>query len=62
MTYNICLLPKEEQEQIEVDKAAAYSVFKERSGEIGSAEMDAVNIKPDFLDFFRQRIQFYRSK
>ncbi len=62
MTYNICLLPKEDQERIEVDKAAAYAVFKEKAGEIGSAEMDAINIKPDFLDFFRQRIKSYRGK
>lgn len=31
MSFNLCSLPKEEQEKVEVEKAAAYAVWKERN-------------------------------
>lgn len=34
MSFNLCSLPKEQQESIEVEKAAAYAVWKERNPEI----------------------------
>ncbi|MDU7781401.1 MAG: DUF3283 family protein [Aeromonas caviae] len=32
MSHNLCALPKEQQERVEVEKAAAYAVWKERIG------------------------------
>ncbi|ARW82950.1 hypothetical protein O23A_p2207 [Aeromonas salmonicida] len=34
MSHNLCALPKEQQERVEVEKAAAYVVWKERNGQL----------------------------
>lgn len=34
MSYILCTLPKEQQEKVEVEKAAVYAVWKERNPEI----------------------------
>ncbi|MGL6576519.1 DUF3283 family protein [Aeromonas hydrophila] len=34
MSYNLCSLSKDDQEKVEVEKAAAYAVWKERNPEI----------------------------
>ncbi|MBM0439308.1 MULTISPECIES: DUF3283 family protein [Aeromonas] len=34
MSHNLCALPKEQQERVEVEKAAAYAVWKERNGQL----------------------------
>ncbi|MGL5307065.1 MAG: DUF3283 family protein [Aeromonas veronii] len=34
MRHNLCALPKEQQERVEVEKAAAYAVWKERNGQL----------------------------
>lgn len=34
MSFNLCALPKDEQERVGVEKAAAYAVWKERNPEI----------------------------
>ncbi|RKJ87899.1 DUF3283 family protein [Aeromonas veronii] len=41
MSHNLCALPKEQQERVEVEKAAAYAVWKERNGHLASAESEA---------------------
>lgn len=46
MSHNLCALPKEQQERVEVEKAAAYAVWKERNGYLASAESEASQHKP----------------
>lgn len=41
---NLSALPKEEQDLIEVDKAAAYAVWKERKGDLLKAEEDIKSV------------------
>ncbi|MFZ5381346.1 DUF3283 family protein, partial [Aeromonas hydrophila] len=41
MSHSLCALPKEQQERVEVEKAAAYAVWKERNGHLASAESEA---------------------
>ena len=43
MSFNLCDLPPEEKALIEVDKAAAYVVWKERNGKLATAELAAAN-------------------
>ncbi|SUU21569.1 Uncharacterised protein [Aeromonas hydrophila] len=35
MSHNLCALAKELQERVEVEKAVAYAVWKERNGRHG---------------------------
>ena len=51
MSHNLCALPKEQQERVEVEKAAAYAVWKERNGHLASAESEAkrTNIKVNWV-------------
>ncbi|WP_348685748.1 hypothetical protein [Aeromonas bestiarum] len=41
MSHNLCARPKEQQERVEVEKAAAYAVWTERNGHLASAESEA---------------------
>ena len=46
MSHNLCSLLPEQQERVEVEKAAAYAVWKERNPEIKTpAESEAGNYK-----------------
>jgi DNA polymerase III subunit theta len=40
MSFNLCDLLPDDKALIEVDKAAAYAVWKERNGQLAKAEMD----------------------
>ena len=62
MTYNISALPVEEQEKIEVDKAAAYAVWKQRNGDLASAELDVESVDPKWRELFLSSIEKYRKK
>ena len=62
MSFNLCTLPKEEQEKVEVEKAAAYAVWKERTPEIRQpAESEAGNYKGDMQAYFLQQVERYRK-
>ncbi|MDX7786003.1 DUF3283 family protein [Aeromonas caviae] len=62
MSFNLCSLPKEEQEKVEVEKAAAYAVWKERNSEIKQpAESEAGNYKGDMQASFLQQVERYRK-
>ena len=62
MSHNLCDLPPDQKELIEVDKAAAYAVGKERNGKLPSAEMDGVAFTGHQLDVFSKALAKYRAK
>lgn len=62
MRFNLCDLPPEEKAQIEVDKAAAYAVWKERNGNLATAELDSGAFKGHELEVFTQALAKYRTK
>lgn len=62
MSYNLCTLPKEQQEKVEVEKAAAYAVWKERNPEIKiPAESEAGNYKGEMQTYFLEQVARYRK-
>lgn len=62
MSHNLCSLTPEEQERVEVEKAAAYAVWKERNPEIKTpAESEASNYKGEMQAFFLQQVERYRK-
>ena len=62
MSFNLCTLPKEEQEKVEVEKAAAYAVWKERNPEIRlPAESEAGNYMGEMQAYFLQQVVRYRK-
>lgn len=62
MSYNLCGLHRDQQERIEVEKAAAYAVWKERNPDIKtSAESEAGNYKGEMQAFFLQQVERYRK-
>lgn len=62
MSFNLCVLPKDEQERVEVEKAAAYAVWKERNPEIKiPAESEAGNYKGEMQAYFLQQVERYRK-
>jgi len=62
MSFNLCTLPKEEQEKVEIEKAAAYAVWKESNPEIRQpAESEAGNYKGEMQAYFLQQVERYRK-
>ncbi|NLR37316.1 DUF3283 family protein [Aeromonas hydrophila] len=62
MSYNLCSLSKDDQEKVEVEKAAAYAVWKERNPEIKiPAESEAGNYKGEMQTYFLQQVDRYRK-
>ncbi|ELI6443066.1 DUF3283 family protein [Aeromonas salmonicida subsp. salmonicida] len=62
MSFNLCDLPPEQQEQVEVEKAAAYAVWKERNPDIKTpAESEAGNYKGEMQTYFLQQVERYRK-
>ena len=62
MSFNICSLPPEQQELVEVEKAAAYAVWKERNPDIKTpAESEASNYKGEMQAYFLQQVERYRK-
>lgn len=62
MSFNLCVLPKVEQEKVEIEKAAAYAVWKERNPEIKvPAESEAGNYKGEMQTYFLQQVERYRK-
>ncbi|WP_429102248.1 DUF3283 family protein [Aeromonas rivipollensis] len=62
MSFNLCDLSPEQKELIEVDKAAAYAVWKERNGKLPSAEMGGVAFTGHQLEVFTKALVKYRAK
>lgn len=62
MSFNLCNLKPEQQERVEVEKAAAYAVWKERNPEIKiPAESEAGNYKGEMQAYFLQQVERYRK-
>ncbi|MFM5120328.1 DUF3283 family protein, partial [Aeromonas veronii] len=53
-------LPKEQQERVEVEKAAAYAVWKERNGYLASAESEASQHKGELGSYFLEQVGKYK--
>lgn len=62
MSFNLCDLPREEKALIEVDKAAAYAVWKERNGKLATAELDSSAFTGHQLEVFTKALVKYRAK
>ncbi|WP_440893685.1 DUF3283 family protein [Aeromonas dhakensis] len=62
MSFNLCDLPPEEKALIEVDKAAAYAVWKERNGKLATAELDSSAFTGHQLEVFTKSLVKYRAK
>ncbi|HAU4892001.1 TPA: DUF3283 family protein [Aeromonas hydrophila] len=61
MSFNLCSLSKEEQERVEVEKAA-YAVWKERNPEIKiPVESETGNYKGEMQAYFLQQVERYRK-
>ncbi|MFM4793226.1 DUF3283 family protein [Aeromonas hydrophila] len=64
MSFNLCNLPPADKAQIEVeevDKAAAYAVWKERNGHLATAELDSSAFKGHELEAFTKAVRKYRT-
>lgn len=62
MSFNLCNLTPEQQERVEVEKAAAYAVWKERNPDIKTpAESEAGNHKGEMQTYFLQQVERYRK-
>lgn len=62
MSFNLCNLPPAEKELIEVDKAAAYALWKERNGHLATAELDSNAFKGYQLEAFTKALAKYRAR
>lgn len=62
MSFNLCDLPREEKALIEVDKAAAYAVWKERNGKLATAELDCSAFTGHQLEVFTKALAKYRTR
>lgn len=62
MSFNLCNLPPAEKALIEVDKAAAYAVWKERNGKLATAELDSSAFKDHELEVFTKALAKYRAR
>lgn len=60
MSHNLCSLPKEQQERVEVEKAAAYAVWKERNGHLASAKSEASQHKGELGSYFLEQVSRYK--
>jgi len=58
---NLSALPKEEQDLVEVDKAAAYAVWKERKGDLLKAEEDIKSVDEQYRAQFLAGLTKYRA-
>lgn len=56
----LCALPKEQQERIEVEKAAAYAVWKEHNGHLASAETEANPHQGELGRYFLEQVGKYK--
>lgn len=62
MSHNLCSLPKEQQERVEVEKAAAYAVWKERNGHLTSAESEANQHQGELGHYFLEQVARYKNR
>ncbi|MCZ0752568.1 DUF3283 family protein [Aeromonas enteropelogenes] len=62
MSHNLCSLTPEQQERVEVEKAAAYAVWKEQNPDIKTpAESEASNYQGEMQAYFLQQVERYRK-
>lgn len=60
MSHNLCALPKEQQERVEVEKAAAHAVWKEHNSYLASAESEASLHKGELSSYFLEQVSRYK--
>ncbi|MFM5019991.1 DUF3283 family protein [Aeromonas veronii] len=60
ISHNLCSLPKEQQERVEVEKAAAYAVWKEHNGHLASAKSEASQHKGELGSYFLEQVSRYK--
>jgi DNA polymerase III subunit theta len=59
--FNLSALSKEGSDLIEVDKAAAYAVWKERKGDLAKAEEDIKSVDDKYRAQFLAGLTKYRA-
>lgn len=62
MSFNLCDLPPEQKELIEVDKTAAYVAWLEREGKFEEAAKQAAAIKPHHQQAYQQSLAKYQRR
>lgn len=63
-SYNLALLPSDEKQAIELDKQAAYDVWKVKNGEEPDFYLEQQKAKftdPDQLAIYQQSLERYRA-
>lgn len=60
ISHSLCSLPKEQQERVEVEKAAAYAVWKEHNGHLASAKSEASQHKGELGSYFLEQVSRYK--
>lgn len=62
ISHDLCALPKEQQERVEVEKAAAYAVWKESNGHLASAESEASQHQGELNSYFLEQVARYKKR
>ncbi len=63
-SYNLALLPSDEKQAIELDKQAAYDVWKVKNGEEPDFYLEQQKAKftdPDQLAIYQQSLERYKA-
>ncbi|MCE0556958.1 MULTISPECIES: DUF3283 family protein [unclassified Motilimonas] len=63
-TFNLALLPADEKQAIELDKQAAYDVWKVRSGQEPEFYLEQQKAKmsdPEQLSRYQQAVDLYKT-
>ena len=60
--HNLCALPKEQEARVEVEKAAAYAVWKERNGHLASAKSEANQHQGELGLYFLEKVAYFKSR
>ncbi|MCE2595279.1 DUF3283 family protein [Motilimonas cestriensis] len=63
-TYNLALLPADEKQAIELDKQAAYDVWKVRNGQEPEFYLEQQKAKmndPEQLNSYLQAVDLYKT-
>ncbi|MFO6423506.1 DUF3283 family protein [Motilimonas sp. KMU-193] len=63
-SYNLALLPSDEKQAIEIDKQAAYDVWKVKNGEEPEFYLEQQKAKfsdPNQLEIYTQAVENYKA-
>ncbi|WP_323943729.1 hypothetical protein [Aeromonas hydrophila] len=62
MSHNLCALPKELQERVEVEQYRVLAVWKERNGHLTSAESEANQHQGELDRYFLEQVARYKNR